>query len=40
VCSGYHDHDAAKRLGGGTPAGFLRKPYDPAGLLARLKELW
>jgi len=40
VCSGYHDQDAAERLGGRTPAGFLRKPYDPAGLVKRLKELW
>jgi len=40
VCSGYNDHEAAGRLGGRAPAGFLRKPYDPAGLLARLKELW
>jgi CheY-like chemotaxis protein len=40
VCSGYNDHEAAGRLGGRAPAGFLRKPYDPAGLVARLKELW
>jgi signal transduction histidine kinase/CheY-like chemotaxis protein len=40
VCSGYNDHEVAGRLGGRTPSGFLRKPYDPAGLLARLKELW
>jgi CheY-like chemotaxis protein len=40
VCSGYNEHEAAGRLGGLVPSGFLRKPYDPAGLLARLKELW
>jgi PAS domain S-box-containing protein len=40
VCSGYNDHEVAGRLGGRMPAGFLRKPYDPAGLLARLKDLW
>jgi PAS domain S-box-containing protein len=40
VCSGYNDHEAAGRLGGRKPSGFLRKPYDPAGLVARLRELW
>jgi PAS domain S-box-containing protein len=40
VCSGYNDYEAAGRLGGRVPAGFLRKPYDPAGLISRLKELW
>jgi PAS domain S-box-containing protein len=40
VCSGYNDHEAAGRLGGRRPAGFLRKPYDPAGLVARLRALW
>jgi two-component system cell cycle sensor histidine kinase/response regulator CckA len=40
VCSGYNDHEAAGRLGGQKPAGFLRKPYDPAGLVARIKEVW
>jgi PAS domain S-box-containing protein len=40
VCSGYNDFEASGRLGGRKPSGFLRKPYDPAGLVARLKELW
>jgi PAS domain S-box-containing protein len=40
ICSGYNDHEAAGRLGGFTPAGFLKKPYDPTGLLGRVKELW
>ena len=40
VCSGYNETEAAGRLGGNTPAGFLRKPYDPKGLVARIKELW
>jgi PAS domain S-box-containing protein len=40
VCSGYNDQDASGRLGGRVPTGFLRKPWDPAGLLAKLKELW
>jgi DNA-binding NarL/FixJ family response regulator len=40
VCSGYNDQEAAGRLGGQKPTGFLRKPYDPAGLVARIKEVW
>ena len=28
------------RLGGEHAAGFLRKPYDPAQLIARLKAVW
>jgi signal transduction histidine kinase/CheY-like chemotaxis protein len=40
VCSGYNDSEAAGRLGGRVPSGFLRKPYDPEGLVTRLKELW
>jgi CheY-like chemotaxis protein len=40
VCSGYHEHEAAGRLEGRSPAGFLRKPYDPKGLVSRVKELW
>jgi len=40
VCSGYNDQEAAGRLGGCKPTGFLRKPYDPAGLVARIKEVW
>ena len=40
VCSGHTDAEAAGRLGGRQPAGFLKKPYAPSELLARLKELW
>jgi CheY-like chemotaxis protein len=40
VCSGYNDHEAAGRLRGRKPSGFLKKPYDPASLIARLKALW
>ena len=40
VCSGYNDYEAAGRLGSRKPSGFLRKPFDPAGLVARVRELW
>jgi PAS domain S-box-containing protein len=40
VCSGYNDDEAEGRLGGRRPSGFLKKPYDPAGLVERLRALW
>jgi PAS domain S-box-containing protein len=40
VCSGYNEYEAAGRLRGKRPTGFLRKPYDPTGLVTRLRELW
>ena len=36
LCSGYNDEEVSGRR----PAGFLRKPYDPAQLIACLKAVW
>ncbi|HWB86247.1 MAG TPA: PAS domain S-box protein [Bryobacteraceae bacterium] len=38
LCSGYNEPDTSDTLGH-KPAGFLRKPYHPGELLARLKAL-
>jgi two-component system, cell cycle sensor histidine kinase and response regulator CckA len=40
LCSGYNDEEVAMQLSGRRPAGFLRKPYDPAQLIACLKAVW
>src|SRR5439155_7837084 len=40
LCSGYNAEEVTLRLRGQRPAGFLRKPFDPAQLIARLKAIW
>ena len=40
LCSGYDEEEVTLRLHGQRPAGFLRKPFDPAQLIARLKAIW
>ena len=40
LCSGYNEQDVATKLRGLEPAGFLRKPYNPADLLNRMRVVW
>jgi nitrogen-specific signal transduction histidine kinase len=40
LCSGYNEQDVASRMGGQSPAAFLRKPYYPAELIDRLRSIW
>jgi PAS domain S-box-containing protein len=40
LCSGYNEQDVTTKLHGLQPAGFLRKPYNPAELLNRMRLVW
>jgi two-component system, cell cycle sensor histidine kinase and response regulator CckA len=39
LSSGYNEQDATERFAGKGLAGFLQKPYSPADLLAKVREI-
>ena len=40
LCSGYNEQDVNTQFEHHKPAGFLRKPYHPAELVDRLRDVW
>jgi CheY-like chemotaxis protein len=39
LMSGYNELEVAQRFQGGGPSGFIAKPFEGAGLLARVREV-
>jgi signal transduction histidine kinase/CheY-like chemotaxis protein len=40
LCSGYNEQEVVSKLNGSKCAGFLRKPYRPSDLIARMRSIW